>query len=159
MSGLQRTVNYPPNEDVGVYFAAGETCLPFELLRKHMSNTWRSSENVMDSRAWTLILDDLSRDQVAHLYPQHTLQVIAQTIGAGGYVSNCLTACAASLQAIGEATELIRMGEAQVMVAGGANSMLHPIGMSGFNRLGTLSTRNDQRRLRRVRSIQTATDL
>ena len=102
---MPRPTNQLPNDDIGVYFAAGETCLPFELLRKHMSNAWRNSENDMDSRAWVHILDDLTRDQVAQLYPQHTLQVIAQTIGAGGYVSNCLTACAAGLQAIGEATE------------------------------------------------------
>ena len=56
---------------------------------------------------------------------------------------NCLTACAASSQAIGEATEIIRRGDADVMLSGGAHSMIHPFGLTGFNLLTSLSTRND----------------
>jgi 3-oxoacyl-[acyl-carrier-protein] synthase II len=56
---------------------------------------------------------------------------------------NCLTACAASSQAIGEATELIRHGDADVMLSGGSHSMIHPFGVTGFNLLTALSTRND----------------
>jgi 3-oxoacyl-[acyl-carrier-protein] synthase II len=54
----------------------------------------------------------------------------------------CQTACAASSQAIGEAVDLIRFGDADVMVAGGSHSMIHPLGVSGFNRLTALSQRN-----------------
>ena len=57
---------------------------------------------------------------------------------------NCLTACAASSQAIGEATEIIRRGDADVMISGGAHSMIHPFGVTGFNLLTALSTRNDE---------------
>ncbi|MBV9122105.1 MAG: beta-ketoacyl-[acyl-carrier-protein] synthase family protein, partial [Planctomycetes bacterium] len=56
---------------------------------------------------------------------------------------NCLTACAASSQAIGEATELIRHGDAEVMLSGGAHSMIHPFGVTGFNRLTALSQFNE----------------
>ncbi len=56
---------------------------------------------------------------------------------------NCLTACAASTQAIGEATEILRRGDAQVMIGGGAHSMIHPFGVTGFNRLTALSTANN----------------
>jgi len=55
----------------------------------------------------------------------------------------CQTACAASGQALGEALELIRRGEADVMLTGGSHSMLHPFGVSGFNLLTTLSQQND----------------
>ncbi|MBV8781994.1 MAG: beta-ketoacyl-[acyl-carrier-protein] synthase II, partial [Phycisphaerae bacterium] len=55
----------------------------------------------------------------------------------------CLTACAASTQAIGEATEILRRGDADVMIGGGAHSMIHPFGVTGFNRLTALSTAND----------------
>ncbi len=55
---------------------------------------------------------------------------------------NCLTACAASTQAIGEATEILRRGDADVMIGGGAHSMIHPFGVTGFNRLTALSTAN-----------------
>src|SRR3954468_15537119 len=55
----------------------------------------------------------------------------------------CLTACAASAQAIGEAAEMIRHGDADVMLAGGSHSMIHPFGLTGFNLLTALSQRND----------------
>jgi 3-oxoacyl-[acyl-carrier-protein] synthase II len=38
---------------------------------------------------------------------------------------------------------IIRRGDADVMIAGGAHSMIHPLGLTGFNRLTALSTRND----------------
>jgi 3-oxoacyl-[acyl-carrier-protein] synthase II len=54
-----------------------------------------------------------------------------------------LTACAASSQAIGEATELIRQGDADVMISGGSHSMIHPFGVTGFNLLTALSQENE----------------
>jgi 3-oxoacyl-[acyl-carrier-protein] synthase II len=57
---------------------------------------------------------------------------------------NCLTACAASSQAVGEATEIIRRGDADAMLSGGAHSMIHPLGVTGFNLLTALSTSNDE---------------
>jgi 3-oxoacyl-[acyl-carrier-protein] synthase II len=57
---------------------------------------------------------------------------------------SCLTACAAAAQAIGEAAELIRDGDVDMMLAGGSQSMIHPLGMTGFCRLTALSGRNDE---------------
>jgi len=57
---------------------------------------------------------------------------------------NCLTACAASSQAIGEAAELVRRGDADAMLSGGTHSMIHPFGVTGFNLLTAFSTRNDE---------------
>src|SRR5262249_133508 len=57
---------------------------------------------------------------------------------------NCLTACAASSQALGEAAELIRHGDADLMLSGGSHSMIHPFGVTGFNLLTALSTSNDE---------------
>jgi 3-oxoacyl-[acyl-carrier-protein] synthase II len=142
MSGLTQSKYYRP-DDIGVYFAAGESGLPFPILAKRTSTAWQADSSSINMTEWVKLAKDLSALQVSQSYPQHTLNAIANEVGAEGYVSNCLTACAASLQAIGEATELIRLGEAKVMVAGGANRMLHELGFSGFNRLGTLSTRND----------------
>ena len=68
---------------------------------------------------------------------------IAMLTGARGPTRSCLTACAASTQAVGEAMMLIRKGDADIMIAGGAHSMIHPLGLTGFNRLTALSTRND----------------
>jgi 3-oxoacyl-[acyl-carrier-protein] synthase II len=53
------------------------------------------------------------------------------------------TACASSANAIGEATEMIRRGAADAMIAGGAEAAIIPIAVAGFNNMGALSTRND----------------
>ena len=68
---------------------------------------------------------------------------LASMFNAQGPNANCLTACAASSQALGEATEIIRRGDADVMLSGGTHSMIHPFGVTGFNLLTALSTRND----------------
>lgn len=68
---------------------------------------------------------------------------LAAMFNAQGPNANCLTACAASSQAVGEATEIIRRGEADVMLSGGTHSMIHPFGVTGFNLLTALSTNND----------------
>src|SRR5262249_59907777 len=69
---------------------------------------------------------------------------LASLFGARGPNANCLTACAASSQAIGEAFELIRRGRADVILSGGTHSMIHPFGVTGFTLLTALSTRNDE---------------
>jgi 3-oxoacyl-[acyl-carrier-protein] synthase II len=64
--------------------------------------------------------------------------------GARGPNSTVATACTAGTQAIGDALRTIQRGEADVMLAGGADSMINPVGLLGFSMLGTLSRRNDQ---------------
>src|SRR5204863_3858298 len=75
--------------------------------------------------------------------PNMPLAHVALLTGARGPAFNCLTACAASTQAIGEATQILRRGDADVMIGGGAHSMIHPFGVTGFNRLTALSTLNE----------------
>ena len=69
---------------------------------------------------------------------------LAALFNAQGPNVNCLTACAAGSQAVGEAVEIIRRGEADAMLAGGTHTMIHPFGVTGFNLLTALSTRNDE---------------
>lgn len=54
-----------------------------------------------------------------------------------------VTACASGNNAIGEATEMIRRGAADVMLAGGAEAAIVPLAMAGMNVMGALSTRNE----------------
>src|SRR5207249_11436912 len=77
------------------------------------------------------------------LFPYTTL---FRSFGLEGPNYNCLTACAAGSQAVGEALEIIRAGEADVMLSGGSHSMVYPLGVTGFNLLTALSTRNDEDR-------------
>ncbi|MEI7892546.1 MAG: beta-ketoacyl-ACP synthase II [Myxococcales bacterium] len=59
-------------------------------------------------------------------------------------VNFCTTsACASGAHAIGEATEWIRRGRASVMVAGGAEASITPVGIGGFEAMFALSKRND----------------
>ena len=76
--------------------------------------------------------------------PNMPASYLASMFNAQGPNANCLTACAASSQAIGEATEMIRRNETDLMLAGGAHSMIHPFGVTGFTLLTTLSKRNDE---------------
>jgi 3-oxoacyl-[acyl-carrier-protein] synthase II len=57
-----------------------------------------------------------------------------------GYTNTCVTACAASTQAIGESAEVIRRGDADVIVTGGTEAGICEIGMGGFSTMRALST-------------------
>lgn len=54
-----------------------------------------------------------------------------------------VTACSTGLHAIGEAMWMIRRGDADVMVAGGADNAITPVGIAGFDNMHALSRRND----------------
>ena len=64
--------------------------------------------------------------------------------GAKGPNSATCTACSASAHAIGDAFEIIRRGNADVMIAGGSEAAITPMGIGGFGALRALSTRNDE---------------
>jgi 3-oxoacyl-[acyl-carrier-protein] synthase II len=53
------------------------------------------------------------------------------------------TACSAGTQAIGEGLRAIQRGDADVVLAGGTDAMINPVGVLGFSMLGTLSQQND----------------
>ncbi len=65
---------------------------------------------------------------------------ISHTFNLTGYTNTCVTACAASTQAIGEAAEVIRRGTADVVVTGGSEAGICEIGMGGFSTMRALST-------------------
>lgn len=54
-----------------------------------------------------------------------------------------VTACSTGLHAMGEASWMIRRGDADVMVAGGADASICPVGVAGFDNIHALSRRND----------------
>ena len=65
-------------------------------------------------------------------------------LGAKGPNSATCTACSASAHAIGDAFEIIKRGDADVMIAGGSEAAITPMGIGGFGALRALSTRNDE---------------
>ena len=64
--------------------------------------------------------------------------------GAKGPISTATTACAASSNSIGDAFEIIKRGAATVMISGGSEAAITPVGMAGFSNMHAMSTRNDE---------------
>jgi 3-oxoacyl-[acyl-carrier-protein] synthase II len=69
--------------------------------------------------------------------------MIAAEYGFMGPNMVMVTACATSNNNIGEAWRIIKFGDADVIVAGGAEASIRPCGLSGFGNMKALSTRND----------------
>ncbi|MCZ6714338.1 MAG: beta-ketoacyl-ACP synthase II [Deltaproteobacteria bacterium] len=68
---------------------------------------------------------------------------VSMRFGARGPNSCVVTACATGSHAIGEAYRLLQRGDADVMLAGGAEASVTPLGLAGFAAMRALSTRND----------------
>ncbi|GEC88185.1 MULTISPECIES: beta-ketoacyl-ACP synthase II [Brevibacillus] len=64
--------------------------------------------------------------------------------GAKGPTSSAITACATGTNAIGDALRLIQFDHADVMIAGGAEATVRPMGFAGFCSAKAMSTRNDE---------------
>ncbi|MGE5252175.1 MAG: beta-ketoacyl-ACP synthase II [Bacteroidota bacterium] len=68
---------------------------------------------------------------------------IAIQLGARGPNMALTTACATGTNTVGEASEMIRRGAADVMIAGGSEAAINALAMAGMNVMTALSTRND----------------
>ena len=77
---------------------------------------------------------------IPSMLPNMASANVSRIYGATGYNNTCITACAASTQAIGEATEMIRHNKADVIITGGTESGICEIGMGGFSTMHALST-------------------
>jgi 3-oxoacyl-[acyl-carrier-protein] synthase II len=129
---------------LGVYLGAGEGSADNHAFFSSIINGWNAEERSMDWGKWTQkALETMDTMRELEQEPNMPAGHLALLTGARGISRSCLTACAASTQAIGEAAMILRQGKADVIVAGGAHSMIHPLGVTGFNRLTALSNRND----------------
>ena len=78
------------------------------------------------------------------ILPNMAAGQVSLIFGLTGFSSTITTACAAATQAIGEAVEVIRLGKAEVMLAGGSEAAITPTGVAGFCVMKALTTRNDE---------------
>jgi 3-oxoacyl-[acyl-carrier-protein] synthase II len=128
---------------LGVYLGSGEGQQDFDSFTRMMNAA--ITGDVLDVAKFTKEgLETLHPLAEVEQEPNMPAGHLAGLFDAQGPNLNCLTACAASSQAIGEAAEIVRRGEADVMLSGGTHSMIHPFGVTGFNLLTALSTRNDE---------------
>ncbi len=142
-AGLNGTGGVDP-EQVGVYLGGGEGPIDFENFVAAAIAGWNVEKRELDAIRWAEVAyERLDAVREFEQDPNCAAGHLACRFNAQGPNLNTLTACAASTQAIGEASEIIRHGDADIMIAGGAHSMIHPLGVTGFNRLTALSTRND----------------
>jgi 3-oxoacyl-[acyl-carrier-protein] synthase II len=129
---------------VGIYLGSGEGSLDFDAFTTVALSAWKPDTGALDMVKWGQLATELMNvTREMEQEPNMPLSHLALLTGARGPALNCLTACAASTQAIGEAAHILRRGDADVMIGGGAHSMIHPFGVTGFNRLTALSTAND----------------
>ncbi len=137
---------------LGIYLGSGEGSLDFDNFTSLMIDAWEGpaagggqAGGRVDTRRWTeLALQRMDLYREIEQESNMVLAHLAGQFGARGPAFNVLTACAASTQAIGEAALQVRHGDADVIITGGAHSMIHPYGVTGFNRLTALSVRNDE---------------
>jgi 3-oxoacyl-[acyl-carrier-protein] synthase II len=69
---------------------------------------------------------------------------ISMKLGAKGPNSSVVTACATGSHCIGDSYRAIQRGDADAMIAGGAEASITPLGIGGFNAMKALSRRNDE---------------
>ncbi|MFM8892197.1 MAG: beta-ketoacyl-[acyl-carrier-protein] synthase family protein, partial [Planctomycetia bacterium] len=141
-AGLSGGLSPDPSR-LGVYLGSGEGQQDFDSFTR-MMNAAISGDSLDVAKFTREGLETLHPLAEVEQEPNMPAGHLAGLFNAQGPNLNCLTACAASSQAIGEAAEIVRRGEADVMLSGGTHSMIHPFGVTGFNLLTALSTRNDE---------------
>jgi 3-oxoacyl-[acyl-carrier-protein] synthase II len=130
---------------IGTYLGSGEGSHDFPNFTMSMAKACPADGYKVDPTLFYKY--SLATFRAAHEYEMemHTTSGhVAAEYDLQGVNYTCQTACAASGQAVGEALELIRRGEAEAILTGGSHSMIHPFGVTGFNLLTTLSMRNSE---------------
>ncbi|WEK56228.1 MAG: beta-ketoacyl-ACP synthase II [Candidatus Cohnella colombiensis] len=69
---------------------------------------------------------------------------VSMVTGAKGPNTTAVSACATGTHSIGDSFKMIQRGDAEVMICGGAEATIRPIGMAGFCSMRAMSTRNDE---------------
>jgi 3-oxoacyl-[acyl-carrier-protein] synthase II len=87
--------------------------------------------------------DRVNPFSIPQIIPNMGAAWVSMYLGTRGPLSSQCTACAASNMAIGEAADAIRLGRADVMLAGGTEAGITAVGIAGFSAMRALSRRND----------------
>lgn len=126
-SGLQITAENA--ERVGVYIGSGIG--GFEIIEREHTNLMNGGPRKISPFFIPATIVNMAAGQISIRY------------GAQGPISATATACATSSNSIGDSMRLIQHGDADVMIAGGAEAAVTPMSVGGFAAMKALSTRND----------------
>ena len=88
--------------------------------------------------------DRISPFLITQMVPDLAPGQVSILLGARGPNFSIVSACATGAHAVGEGGEIIRRGQADIVVAGGSEAPIVPIGLAGFSNMRALSTRNDE---------------
>lgn len=102
-------------------------------------SAWADEESGFDAARFARELDGTHPAGYFDNPPERATTKIAEWFGLAGPGGTVTSACAAAAQAIGLGMRMIRRGEADIAVCGGADSMIHPVGMAIFLLLGAAS--------------------
>ena len=119
-----------PSEETGVVIGVGIGGL----------NTLLNQYDVLREKG----ADRVSPFLIPMMIPDMASGQVSIMLGAKGPNFCTSSACASGSDAIGESYEIIKRGETAVMIAGGAESVITPIAVAGFNSARALSTRNNE---------------
>ncbi len=122
-------LGHPALRDAGVIFSSGIGGL--ESLEKEISQAVQRGNLRVSPFLVPMMIPDMAAGLISIRY------------GMRGPNFCVVSACASSLHAVGEAFRKIQYGEVDVVVAGGAEAPITPIGVAGFASMRALSTRND----------------
>ena len=87
--------------------------------------------------------DRVNPQSIPAIIPNMGAAWVSMELGTRGPLSSQCTACAASNMAVGDAMDAIRLGRADVMLAGGTEAGITEVGIAGFGAMRALSRRND----------------
>ncbi len=88
--------------------------------------------------------DRVNPFSIPQIIPNMGAAWVSMELGTRGPLSSQCTACAASNMAIGDAADMIRLGRADAVFAGGTEAGITPVGIAGFSAMRALARRNDE---------------
>ncbi|BFT73107.1 beta-ketoacyl-ACP synthase II [Paenibacillus sp. P36] len=103
-------------------------------------NTWEEQHRILLEKGPKRVSPFFIPMMIANMASGH----ISMVTGAKGPNSTAVTACATGTHSIGDSFKMIQRGDADVMICGGAEATITPIGVAGFCALRAMSTRNDE---------------
>ena len=122
--------SYPNPERIGVVMGNGNGGFP----------TIEENARLLFSRGGMKV----SPFFIPMILPNMAAANVSRLFGIKGYTSTIITACAAGTQAIGEGFEIIKRGDADIVLAGGCEAGISQLGLGGFNVIKALTKQNDQ---------------
>ncbi|HVP90383.1 MAG TPA: beta-ketoacyl-ACP synthase II [Terriglobales bacterium] len=130
--------------------AIADSGLPVGALRSERAGTYVGSGigGLGSIEEWHKVLLEKGPERVSPFFLIQTIineasgQISIRT-GAKGPNSSAVTACSTGTHSIGDSFRIIARGEADIMIAGGAEAPLTPLSVAGFNAMKAISERND----------------